>query len=147
MPGGDRTGPMGAGPMTGRGAGICAGNDVPGNMNLSSGRFGRGFGRGQGGRFTNRSLRGGGRGWRHQYYATGVPGWARGYDYPYPYPAGYAVDPGVATTSRMVRDDELAYLKEQAHHFEGALDDIRARVNELQQQSADSSKTPEKDKK
>ena len=33
MPRGDRTGPMGMGPMTGRGAGYCAGYDVPGFMN------------------------------------------------------------------------------------------------------------------
>ncbi len=143
MPGGDRTGPMGAGPLTGRGAGMCAGYDVPGYMNPA---FGRGFGGGRGRGF-GRGFHGGGRGWRNQYYATGQPGWARGYGYPYPYPAGYAVDPGVATTSRVARDDELAYLKEQAHHFEGVLDDIKARVDELQQQSADSSKTPEKEKK
>ena len=47
MPRGDRTGPMGAGPMTGRGVGFCAGYDVPGYMNSSFERgFGRGFGRG-----------------------------------------------------------------------------------------------------
>jgi len=33
MPAGDRTGPMGHGPMTGRGAGICAGFGVPGYTN------------------------------------------------------------------------------------------------------------------
>jgi hypothetical protein len=33
MPGGDRTGPAGLGPMTGRGAGYCAGFDVPGYAN------------------------------------------------------------------------------------------------------------------
>jgi len=32
MPGGDRTGPIGAGPMTGRGAGYCAGYNMPGIM-------------------------------------------------------------------------------------------------------------------
>ncbi len=31
MPGGNRTGPMGRGPMTGRGAGICAGTGISGN--------------------------------------------------------------------------------------------------------------------
>ena len=41
MPGGDRTGPMGMGPMTGRAAGYCAGYPVPGFLN----RFGGGFGR------------------------------------------------------------------------------------------------------
>lgn len=48
MPGGDRTGPMGAGPMTGRGAGFCAGTARPG--------LGRGWGRRMGARF---------RGWWH----------------------------------------------------------------------------------
>lgn len=33
MPAGDRTGPEGQGPMTGRAAGYCAGYDSPGNMN------------------------------------------------------------------------------------------------------------------
>ncbi|MDA3925602.1 MAG: DUF5320 domain-containing protein [Kiritimatiellae bacterium] len=47
MPGGDRTGPMGMGAMTGRGAGICAGNTNPGFTNFTMGRgFGRGMGRG-----------------------------------------------------------------------------------------------------
>jgi len=33
MPGGDRTGPMGLGPMTGRAAGYCVDNNVPGFTN------------------------------------------------------------------------------------------------------------------
>jgi hypothetical protein len=33
MPLGDRTGPLGMGPMTGRAAGYCAGFSVPGYMN------------------------------------------------------------------------------------------------------------------
>lgn len=45
MPRGDGTGPMGAGPMTGRAAGICAGYGAPGFMNAP---FGRGGGRGWG---------------------------------------------------------------------------------------------------
>lgn len=45
MPGGDRTGPLGLGPMTGRGAGFCAGNPNPG---YAYSRFGRRFGRGRG---------------------------------------------------------------------------------------------------
>ncbi|MBN1289268.1 MAG: DUF5320 domain-containing protein [Actinobacteria bacterium] len=32
MPGGDRTGPSGMGPLTGRGAGYCSGSDTPGFM-------------------------------------------------------------------------------------------------------------------
>ena len=90
MPGGDGTGPMGMGPMTGRAAGYCAGYGMPGYANPITGRwagpygygwgvrapywgggfgYGRGFGFGRG--------RGGGRGWRHRFYATGLPGWAR----------------------------------------------------------------------
>ena len=42
MPRGDRTGPWGAGPMTGRAAGYCAGYSVPGFMNPIGG-YGRGL--------------------------------------------------------------------------------------------------------
>ncbi|MGB4046967.1 MAG: DUF5320 domain-containing protein, partial [Kiritimatiellia bacterium] len=41
MPRGDRTGPQGAGPMTGRGAGTCAGAATPG---YAGGGYGRGGG-------------------------------------------------------------------------------------------------------
>ena len=37
MPFGDRTGPLGQGPKTGRGAGLCSGSAVPGSMNRGSG--------------------------------------------------------------------------------------------------------------
>lgn len=43
MPRGDRTGPWGQGPKTGRGAGFCSGNSVPGFMNRFGGWFGRGW--------------------------------------------------------------------------------------------------------
>jgi len=70
MPGGSGTGPMGMGPMTGRGAGYCAGYPTPGFMNPYGGRgFGMGMGRGMG--------MGGGRGRRNMFYATGMPGWGR----------------------------------------------------------------------
>ena len=49
MPRGDGTGPGGMGPMTGRGAGYCAGYSVPGYMNPYGGRYpggGRAFGGG-----------------------------------------------------------------------------------------------------
>ena len=66
MPGGDRTGPMGMGPMTGRAAGYCVGSPTPGFMNAPGGRGfrGRGFG-------------GGGFGRRNWFYATGLTGWQR----------------------------------------------------------------------
>ena len=48
MPFGDGTGPRGMGPMTGRGAGYCAGYGAPGFTNPypRGGRAGRFFGRG-----------------------------------------------------------------------------------------------------
>jgi len=55
MPWGDRTGPIGAGPRTGRGLGYCSGFNVQGYMNPGTGV---GFGRGRGwrcfGRFGRR---------------------------------------------------------------------------------------------
>ena len=40
MPGGDRTGPLGLGPRTGRGLGYCSGYNRPGFMSRAFGRFG-----------------------------------------------------------------------------------------------------------
>ena len=49
MPQGDRTGPNGQGPRTGRGMGFCAGYPTAGFMNQGFGRGCRGgFGRGRG---------------------------------------------------------------------------------------------------
>lgn len=56
MPRGDRTGPAGAGPMTGRGAGFCAGYNTAGHQTAGGG-FGRGCGRGFG--FRNRFVQSG----------------------------------------------------------------------------------------
>ncbi|MFA7206238.1 MAG: DUF5320 domain-containing protein [Saccharofermentanales bacterium] len=52
MPGGDRTGPMGMGPMTGRGLGFCGRG-----YGLA---YGRGFGPGNGRGFSRRGYRFGG---------------------------------------------------------------------------------------
>jgi len=64
MPGFDRTGPEGRGPMTGRGAGYCAGKEIPpvSNREFGYGRgrmrgFGRGFGFGWGRREEIQSLK------------------------------------------------------------------------------------------
>jgi hypothetical protein len=49
MPGFDRSGPMGAGPMTGGGFGLCGGRVDAGRASLGLGRgFRGGFGRGAG---------------------------------------------------------------------------------------------------
>lgn len=49
MPAGDKTGPLGLGPMTGRAIGYCAGYNTPGYANPRPRRFfRRGFGKGFG---------------------------------------------------------------------------------------------------
>ncbi len=53
MPRGDRTGPNGMGPMTGRRAGVCAGNTTAG---FGGAGYGRGPGQGTGGRFCGRGF-------------------------------------------------------------------------------------------
>jgi hypothetical protein len=91
MPGGDRSGPAGMGPMTGRAAGYCAGNPVPGYMNAGApvnpaargyfGAAGRGMGMAWGRGFGGGHAGGMGmawrRGWRREriggYY--GAPGY------------------------------------------------------------------------
>ena len=121
MPRGDRTGPWGRGPMTGRGAGYCAGFEGSGFAN-PVGRdigSGRGFGRG------------GGRGWRHMYNATGLPGWARwGHGTPYmpPQVPAYAIPYG----GGMTQEQEINSLKQQADYFTKALDDIQKNIQKLE---------------
>jgi len=115
MPRGDRTGPQGMGPMTGRGMGYCAGYDAPGYMNPAFGR-GAGFGYGRG-------FRGGGRGWRNMYYATGMPGWAR-----YGYAPAWGMPPAAPAWSA---EDETAALKQQAEMLQETLNDINRRLDEL----------------
>ena len=125
MPGGDRTGPAGMGPMTGRGAGYCAGYPEPGYAGFA---FGRGFGHG----------RGGGRGRRNRFYATGLPGWQRAaYGYPayggdMPYNMPYSPAP---YTARVSKEDELNALKGQAEYFEDSLQGIKKRMAELEKES------------
>ncbi len=124
MPGGDRTGPMGWGAMTGRAAGYCAGFGTPGYLNAAAGRgFGWGYG-GRGGGW-GRGFSGGGRGWRHMFYATGLPGWARygSYGVPGSYTApSYKPDPEVEKTA----------LKNQAQALQSELDLINKRLSDIE---------------
>ncbi|MGD2294576.1 MAG: DUF5320 domain-containing protein [Candidatus Aminicenantes bacterium] len=108
MPGGDRTGPSGMGPMTGRRMGYCAGYGAPGFMNPGPGYgmgrrmgFGRGFGRGPG--------FGRGRGWWHGGY---------GGFWGYPHQA-------------LTKEDEVAYLENEAKEVKEELNQIKARLEEL----------------
>jgi len=69
-----------------------------------------GFGRGSGG---------GGRGWRHRFFATGLPGWMRfgGYQGPMP---------------EITPDQEKIALKSQADALQSEVEAIRKRLAELE---------------
>ena len=121
MPGGDRTGPMGLGPMSGWGAGFCHGYDRSSYANPNPewfyrSRFGRGgfFGRG--------------RGWRHCYYLTGLPSWARA--------GGGATAPfGPAPYPPSSPEEEVEELKAQAGYFEESLKKVKKYIAELEEQA------------
>jgi hypothetical protein len=114
MPRGDRTGPFGGGPMTGRGAGFCAGYGVPGYMNPGFTGFRAGFG---GGGF--------GRGWRHRHFAAGGLGWS-GWRAPLGW-GGYA-----PYQPSFTQEDELHVLTQQAEEMKNMLSQITKRIDEIQ---------------
>lgn len=108
MPGGDRTGPTGMGPMTGRRAGFCAGSGVPGFLNRGFGLFGRGRGGGSG------------RGRRNRFYATGLTGWQRA--------AMGASVPSAAPTAETGKE----FLEAQVGVMQSQLEEIKKRLAELE---------------
>ena len=106
------------GAMTGRGAGYCAGYDAPGFANPAFGGGGGAYGRG--------------RGLRNQYYATGLPGWARaGAGWGASGRAGaYASPAGVAPKD--AGGMELQALRERTEYFRSMLDSMEKRIRELE---------------
>jgi len=114
MPGFDRTGPMGAGPMTGGARGRCN----PANAGNAPRYYGTGYGLG-----LRRGFRGGygpGRGYGRGY------GW--GYGVPaYGVPAATPADPAA----------ELDALKAQAAQVKSTLDAIENRINALKKTDTD----------
>jgi hypothetical protein len=111
MPGGDGSGPNGMGPMTGRAAGLCAGNTRPGFFNIPGGRrFLNGFGR------TGRGPgRGAGRGFRNNYYTNNMFS---------SYETGNPQDVPVRENAEI--------LKSQAQYLQKNLDVINLRIQELE---------------
>ena len=123
MPRGDGTGPAGMGPMTGRAAGYCAGYSVPGFANPYQGRY---FGAGRG------AFGGRGRGYRNQYYATGLPGWSR-FNMGLPAWGGQVGDPtyGSPYIPDFEPEEEVKMLKDQAGMLKRQLDNIQERMDEI----------------
>jgi hypothetical protein len=112
MPRGDRTGPMGFGPITGRGAGYCGGFGEQGFMNPAGRR--------------------GGRGWRHWYCATGLPGWARAGSGLPTWGAPLAPLLLASVSPQATPGAEMAALKAYAAHLEQTLHSLRQRIQNLE---------------
>ena len=100
MPRGDRTGPDGLGPMTGRRAGYCAGYSVPGYMNDVPG-WGRGYGYGRGYRW--------GAGYGRVYYPADVP---------------------PAVDEKTFLENQLKYLEQQQENLRKRLNDLTTKKGE-----------------
>jgi len=120
MPWGDRTGPAGLGPMTGRSAGYCAGYSVPGYLNPIPGRGFYGVGRGGypwgGGR--SRAW-GGGRGWGGRGGVYGAPYG----DYSYP-----------QYTPVPTPKEEESYLKEELSLLEDQIKSVKERLKVVEKE-------------
>ena len=110
MPGFDRTGPMGMGPMTGGARGRC----TPYGRSFAGTGFGPWFGRG----------RGRGRGRHRMYSASGAPGsmrfgptgsWGPQFGAPY-----------------YTREQEVESLRDQAVALKGELEAIDGRLRDLE---------------
>ena len=119
MPRGDRSGPMGMGPKTGRGAGFCAGFDSPGYENPTP-QYGMGRGDGGGG---GRRRRQRGRGFGPRF-AGGPANWAQ---------------PGTEQQAAPLpqtddRDDEKQNLQDQAQSLQALLGAINERLERLENQ-------------
>ena len=125
MPRGDKTGPSGEGPMTGRASGYCAGYSVPGYVN-PVGRYGRGRGLGRG------RVRGLGRGWSRCFGRS-----------PLVYPQSARVQPAYHPTYRSIiqtqtPEQEIAALENYHKNLEAEkaglqqeTDSVKARIEEL----------------
>ena len=115
MPSGDRTGPWGFGPKTGRALGYCVGYNIPGNANFG---YNRGFIRGLRHGF-GRGFRGRGRGF-----------WWRGI---YPNPAQYNSEIHFESS----RENEKAYLEDMVKNLEKEMEIIQERLKELSKEKKD----------
>jgi hypothetical protein len=106
MPGGDGTGPMGYGRLTGRGAGYCAGFGVSGSVNPVE----VGYGSGRGRRL------------RRMFHGVPLPGCA------------YFGHPHVEPVTDVYVQKEL--LRRQAKILEEQLEQVKKRLSNLEEEQA-----------
>ncbi len=118
MPFGDRSGPRGYGPQTGRGFGFCAGFHSPGytkGPGMGRGyRRGPGFGGGFGGGFGRRSGRRFSYGWDDPYIEREPMYYGR---------AGPYAEP--------TKEEESSYLNRLVESLENELKAVKARLTEV----------------
>ena len=105
MPFGDRTGPLGRGPVTGRGLGYCAGFNEPGFV--KPGGWGRGWGRG----------------WR-----CGFWGWGRGWGWK----RFFRFFPFFGT-SFLTPEETKKVLKEEAEFLKKRLEAVEKKLSEMEE--------------
>ncbi|MBN1107485.1 MAG: DUF5320 domain-containing protein [Bacteroidales bacterium] len=121
MPRGDRTGPIGQGPFTGRGLGYCKGFDSPGFTKGMGAGMGRGGGYGRGMGYGGGYGRGAGLG----------RGWGRAWGFNSPYPG---MVPGYPVPSSMSREDEMKLLKSEADSLKRSQKEIEKRLSDLEKE-------------
>jgi hypothetical protein len=99
--------------MTGRGGGYCVGYPTLGYLNpaVTGGYRGR--------------AAWGGRGYRHRYYATGLPGWVRASQ-------GLPVRGIPPYVTEMTALEEMEMLSTQAKELEQTLEEIKKRMAEVE---------------
>ena len=119
MPRGDRSGPMGMGPGTGRAAGNCAGYPVAGYANPLPGRgtYGGGGGRG-------------GRGRRNWYYATGLTGRQRASQSWYPAQSA-APEYYQKSYSQMAPQEDAGMIRSRIEELEQNIKAAREHLDEF----------------
>jgi len=109
MPHGDRRGPKGNGPKTGRGLGFCYGNETAGYITMEQDGRGVGYGRGRG--FGN----------QHRYGGHGFGGY-RSDNYRM---GSYSQSDFVGVSEKTLIENEINILKDQLTALEERLNNIK----------------------
>ncbi len=119
MPFGDRTGPIGQGPRTGRGLGFCGGNNAPGytvgGRGFRGGFRGAGFGRG----------RGFGRGAGFGFGRGAGYGFGRGFG------AGFWQDESFAQPKPLTKEEKKRLLMNEKKEIEKELKELEEELKKL----------------
>ena len=121
MPRGDRRGPNGMGPMTGRAAGFCSGSNAPGFANTgTAGGYGQGQGAGRGAgrrQFGPSQMQPG--------FGGGFNGAANGAAYGRGFQPSYAAPVYSKEAEKGYIENEVSFLKDQLKTLEGKLSEMK----------------------